>query len=93
MVWYGPTSETIWMQRMQKIWLKYINFTELKKITTRIYSNFRILFFQVLQILPLFFLFDSNKNFLLALQVCCLWYFLKERQRVGFIVFLSGLKK
>jgi len=39
MVWYGPTSETAWMQRRQKNWLKYIDFTELKKITSRIYSG------------------------------------------------------
>ena len=30
MVWYGPTSETAWMQRKQKNWLKYTDFTELK---------------------------------------------------------------
>jgi len=39
MVWYGPTSETAWIQRKLKNWLKYTNFTELKKITSRIYSN------------------------------------------------------
>jgi len=39
MVWYGPTSETAWMQRRQKNWLKYTAFTELKKKTNRIYSN------------------------------------------------------
>jgi len=27
MVWYGPTSETARMQRRQKNWLKYIDFT------------------------------------------------------------------
>ena len=53
MDWYGPTSETAWMQRRQKNWLKYTDFTELKKITKRIYSNCSIdssLFLQVLQI-------------------------------------------
>jgi len=40
MVWYGPTPETVWMQRRQKKWLKHTDFTELKKITSRIYSNF-----------------------------------------------------
>ena len=39
MVWYGPTSETAWMLRRQKKWLKYTEFIELKKITSRIYSN------------------------------------------------------
>jgi len=39
MVWYGPTSETVWMQRRQKNWLKYTDFAELKKITSKIYSN------------------------------------------------------
>ena len=39
MVWYGPTSETAWMQRKQKNWLKYTDFTDLKKITIKIYSN------------------------------------------------------
>jgi len=38
-MWFGPTSETAWMQKRQKNRLKYINFTELKKITSRIYSN------------------------------------------------------
>jgi len=39
MIWYGPTSETAWMQRRKKNWLKYADFTELKKTTSRIYSN------------------------------------------------------
>jgi len=39
MVWNGPTSETVWIQRRQKNWLKYTDFTELKKITSRVYSN------------------------------------------------------
>jgi len=45
MVWYGPTSETVWMQRRQKNWLKYtdFSFTELKKITSRFYSTVRII--------------------------------------------------
>ena len=38
-VLYGPTSETVWMQKRQKDWLKYTDFTELKMITSRIYSN------------------------------------------------------
>jgi len=28
MVWYGPTSETVWMQRKQKNWFKYTDFAE-----------------------------------------------------------------
>jgi len=39
MVWYGPTSETVLMQIRQKNLLKYTDFTELKRITSRIYSN------------------------------------------------------
>jgi len=49
MFWYGPTLETVWMQRRQKNWLKYTNFTELKKITSRTYSicsNYYSLFFK-----------------------------------------------
>ena len=60
MVWYGPTSETAWMQRRQKNWLKYTNFTELKKIISRIYpncSNDSFSYFQVFQISLLFGLF------------------------------------
>jgi len=34
MVWYGTTSETVWMQRRQKYWLKYTDCTRLKKITS-----------------------------------------------------------
>jgi len=37
--WYGPTSEKTLMHRKQKIWLKYSDFTELKNITSRMYSN------------------------------------------------------
>jgi len=39
MIWYGSTSETVRMQIRQKNWLKFTNFTELKKITSGIYSN------------------------------------------------------
>ena len=39
MVWYGPTSETVLMHRRQKNWLENTDFTELKKITSRIYSS------------------------------------------------------
>ena len=39
MIWYGPTSETVWMQRRQKNWLKYIDCAERKKITIGIYWN------------------------------------------------------
>jgi len=43
---YGPTSETVWMERRQK----YPDFTELKKITSRVYSNCsNYSVFQVLQ--------------------------------------------
>ena len=39
MVLYGATSETVRIQRRQKSWLKSTDFVELKKITSRIYSN------------------------------------------------------
>jgi len=38
--WCGSTTRTAWMQRRQKNWLKYADFTEIKKITSRIYSNY-----------------------------------------------------
>ena len=59
MVWYGPTSERAWMQSRKKNWLNYADFTELKKITSRIYSNCTNYssFLQVLQITLLFVLF------------------------------------
>jgi len=38
-VWYDPTSETAWMPRRQKNWLKYTDFTELKKVTSIIFSK------------------------------------------------------
>jgi len=78
MVWYGPTSETVWMQKRLKNWLKYTDFAELKKITNRIYSNcsnYYSLFSQVLQISLLFILFDLKKNLQLLVKVCCLFYF------------------
>jgi len=43
MTWYGPTSERVWMQTMQKNWLKYTDFTELKKTTSRLYLNCSII--------------------------------------------------
>ena len=39
MVWYGPTSEKVYMHRREEDWLKYTDFTELKKITGIIYSS------------------------------------------------------
>ena len=64
MVWHRPTSETASMQRRQKNWLKYTDFTELKKITSRIHSKLFELFFsffQVDQISLLFVLFHQKK--------------------------------
>jgi len=46
-VWHGSTSETAWMQRRQKNWLKSTAFTELKKITSRMYwkcTNYSLFF-------------------------------------------------
>jgi len=77
MVWYGPTSETAWMQRRQKNWFKRADFTELKKITRRIYSNFSkySLFFKSNKLRCCSFPF-IKKNSQLTEQVCCLFYFL-----------------
>jgi len=66
MVWYGPTSETAWMQRRQKKWLKNTDFAELKKITSRIYSTVRTVF-------PNLFMANapfSNKQISIAPQPC-----------------------
>jgi len=62
MVLYGPTLETVRMQRRQKSWLKSTDFTELKKIASRIYSNCPIvlLFFSSPANLLLFILFHSK---------------------------------
>ena len=91
-VWYGPTSETASMQRRQKNYLKYTDFTELKKITSRSYSNCS----------NYSSLFSSLSNFVavrsLSLkQICSLLYkfttyftfyfivnFSKEKSRAGF---------
>jgi len=61
-VWYCPTSEIGWVQRRQKNWSKYTDFTELKKITSTAYSIFKLFFsvFEV-QISLLFVLFDLKK--------------------------------
>jgi len=39
LVRYGPTSEAVWILIRQKNWLKYNAFTELNKITSKIYSS------------------------------------------------------
>jgi len=92
MVWYGPTSETARMQRRQKKWLKHTEFTDLKKITGRIYSNcsnYCSLFFKSFKFRCCSFYF-IQKNLQLTVQVCCLFYFLlhstlaKEKIWVGF---------
>jgi len=62
-VWYGPTSEPGWVQRRHKYWSKYADFMELKKITSRIYSNcsnYSSFLFKVLHIPLLFVLFHSK---------------------------------
>jgi len=62
-VWYGPTSERVWMQRRQKNWLKYTDFTEPKKIAIRINTN----------CLNYSFLFKSFKF------CCCSFCLIKKR--------------
>jgi len=57
MVLYGPTSETVRILRRQKSWLKSTDFTELKKITSRIYSKLFELFFSFLQVPQISLLF------------------------------------
>jgi len=72
--------------------LKYTEFTELKKITSRIdsnCSNYCSLFFKSFKFRCSSFYF-IQKNLQLTVQVCCLFYFLlhnafsKEKLRVGF---------
>ena len=78
MVWCGPTSVTAWMQRKQKNWLKCTDFTELKKITSRINSNtsnFSSLFFKSIKLVAVRFVWLKN-NLQLNVPVCCLFYFL-----------------
>jgi len=82
MVWHGPTSETASMQRKQKNWLKHTDFTELKKITSRIHSTVRIIifFFSSPQISLLFVLFHWKKfatnctSVLLILLLCSAYF-------------------
>jgi len=75
MVWHGPTSETVWMQRRQKNWSKYSDFIELKKITSIIYSNsnYSSLFFKPFKFRCCSFCF-IKEYVQLTVQVC--WYFL-----------------
>jgi len=77
MVCHGPTSETASMQGRQKIWLNYTDFTEPKKITSRIHSNCSnyFFFFKSFKFRCYSFCF-IQKNLQLTVQVCCLFYFL-----------------
>jgi len=52
-VWYCPTSEIVWMQKMQKNSLIYAYFAELMKITSKIYLDSSS-----------FFNFSSPSNFI-----------------------------
>jgi len=64
------------MQRRQKNWLKYTDFTELKKITSKITQTVRIILLFLSS--PLNFVpvrFVSLKNVHLTVQVCYLFYF------------------
>ena len=77
MVWYGPTSETAWMQRRQKNWLKYTDFAEQKKIISRIYlncSNYSSLFFKFFKFRCCSFCF-IKRNLQLTLQVAAYFTF------------------
>jgi len=56
MIWFGPKSEKVKMQRKQKYWLKQINCAELKKII--------IEFTQTVRFILLFFL--SSLNFVVV---------------------------
>ena len=105
-IWFGPTSVTAWMQRRQKNWFKYTDFTELKKITSRIdsnTSNFSSFFFQTIKFFAACFVSLKN-NLQLTAQACCLFYLLlhctffkgKGVSEIfgDFVVFLyGGLKK
>jgi len=74
---YGPTSETALCREGRKFDKKYTDFTELKKITSRYYSNCSIyssLFLKSLKCRCCLFCFIKNVQ--LTVQVCCLFYFL-----------------
>jgi len=77
MVWYGPTSETAWMQRRETNWLPCSDFTELKKISSRICpncSNYYFLFSSPSNFVAVRFV--SLKNVQLTVQAYCSCYFL-----------------
>ena len=78
MIWYVPTSETVWMQRGQKNWWKSTDSAELKKINIRIYSNcslYSSLFFKSFKFRYCSFCL-IEKTLQITVQVCCLFYFL-----------------
>ena len=96
MVWYGPTSETAWMQRRQKNWLKYTDFTELKKITSTIYSgcsNYSSRFFKSFKFRCCSFCF-IKRNLQLSYFIA---HFSKKKLRAGFwwilLFFQAGFLK
>ena len=73
LVWSNIRNSS-WMQERQKNLLKYSDFTELKKITNRIYSicsNYFSLFFKSFKFRCCSFCFI--KKILLTVQVCCLF--------------------
>jgi len=100
MVWHSPKSETASMQRRQKNWLKYTDFTELKKVTSRIHSNcsnYSFVFFTFFKFRCCSFCFI--KTLQLTVQVCCLFFFLhqstffKGKVRAGFLVGFTAFLK
>ena len=89
MVWCGSSSETAWMQRRQKNWLKCTEFTEVKNITSRLYSNcsnysslFSSPFFVAVHLVS----WKTNSQLTAQVLLTLLftsWHFFK---RVGFLV-------
>jgi len=89
MVWYGPISETAWMQRRQKKnWLKYTDFTELKKTTSGSYSNcsnYSSLFFKSFKFRCCSFYFIAvNIEYAAYFTFSFIVQFSKENSRGGF---------
>ena len=88
MFWYGPKSETAWMQRRQKNWLKYTDFTELKKVTSRIYSrwsNHSSLFFKSFKFRCCSFCFikkcTANCTSVLLILLFASWYIFQRKSK------------
>jgi len=75
MIWYGPTSETALCREDRKYDQICADFAELKKITSRIYSNYSIhssLFLKSLKCRCCLFCFINNVQ--LTVQMCAAYF-------------------